>query len=172
MAKITLPVASCKRNQPLDIFYHNLADFKFSGGVPIDIATDANNTVLTGSFDLTMAEIDLIVANGGKVEQMLSAIMVTDWAALKTMQVPSTLPWYQNMITGVARAFTNWLNQGEVWYNASNQAIFYTNPRSKSADDYLTGAQIKIINDLAICDQITLAVANALIAAGGWVKYS
>jgi hypothetical protein len=171
MAKLTLPVAACKRNQPLDVFYHNLVDFKFNNGSEIEVAIDQTNVILTGSFDLQMTDIDSILTNGGKVEQMLSAIHVTDWTAMKALVVPSTLPWYLNMITGIARTFTNWLNQGEVWYNAQNEAIFFTNPRSKNAEDYLTGAHIKVINDLSVADQITIASANAMISGGGWTKY-
>lgn len=170
MSIITLPVNACKRSQPLDIFYHNLVDFRYNKGVLIDVQIDTNNAILTGSFDLPMADIEAIIINGGTVRQMLTAFHVTDWTALKATIVPNTLPWYLNMLTGIARTFTNWLNQGEVWYKA-NEAIFYSNPRSKNAEDYLYESHIKIINDMSMCNQITIESAEVLIAQGGWTKY-
>jgi hypothetical protein len=171
MNKITLPTAACKRGQALDVFYHNLVDFKYNNNVEIVVSVTNDSVILEGSFDLTIAEIELILASGGEITQMLSAIHVTDWTTFKATSTLTTLPWYLNLISGTVRTFANWLNQGEVWYNASNEALFYTNPRSTNAEDYLTGSQIKMITDMATAEHITLAAANALIAAGGWTKY-
>jgi hypothetical protein len=169
---ITLPTSACKRGEPLDIFYHNLVDFRYNKGVEIAVTVQDGSVILDGSFDLTITEIELILANGGEIAQMLSAIRCTDFGLFGPKLVPNTLPKWHNPITGTAKTFEEWLSWTyDAWWNLAGEVLFFTNVVGDSMDLYLTGTQIKILADYTENNHLTLAEAQALIVNPSWHKF-
>ena len=81
--------------------------------------------------------------------------------------IPERLKW-----DGTVKTFNDLLEVGaEIWEkNDNSQNIWYTNPFAGNENVYLTGSEMKIINDIdPQVDILTVADADAETASG-WTK--
>ncbi len=115
---------------------------------------DGNYLILddTGSrinLNINQSKLELLVANGGDVEEGILAIKVN--STFKDLPVDAGMPFELNAF-GEGRTYANWFVPGAEIYkeDAGNGYIFYTNPGAgvANASQYLKASQIKTIIDL------------------------
>lgn len=115
---------------------------------------DGNYLILddTGSrsnLDINQTKLELLVANGGDIEEGLFAVKVDD--TFKDLPIDAGMPFEKNVFSG-SRTYANWFVHGAQVYkeDAGNGFIFYTNPGAgvANASQYLKASQIKLIIDL------------------------
>jgi hypothetical protein len=172
MAKITLPKTACMRGGALDIWYHDLADFDES----ISRTLSGANVIIENNFDLSITEINNIITAGGTIEEMLTAVRISNWTTFRALLVPVGVEKSIDIFstTNAQLSFANWLRRGEVWHKSIDsvmQAVFYTNMNGATKDLYLKGVDIQALEVLDLTEHMKLADANALIIADSWIKY-
>ena len=106
----------------------------------------------TGSrinLNINQTKLELLVANGGDIEEGLFAVKVDD--TFKDLPIDAGLPFEKNVFSE-SRTYANWFVYGSQVYkeDAGNGYIFYSNPGAgvASASQYLKASQIKTIIDL------------------------
>ena len=115
---------------------------------------DGNYLILddTGSrinLNINQTKLELLVANGGDIEEGIFAIKVD--STFKDLPVDAGMPFELNAFSE-SRTYANWFVPGAEIYEegAGNGYIFYTNPGAgvANASQYLKASQIKTIIDL------------------------
>ena len=127
------------------------------------------HSVATGTIQLSIADIIDILGESGDVFEHLMAVRAP--IALLGQDVPDGLPERLKW-DGTVKTFNDWLLPGaEIWEKDTNDfIIFYTNPFSGNENVYLTGSEMKIIDDIdPSVDVITVADADAETSIG-WNK--
>jgi len=171
MSKIEIPIISVESGGPLFGFYYNNCTLRS------DVVKVTSDVLATASdnFDLSMAEIDAILDESGEVYEQLMAIRVTNMR-FRDSPVPDTLPNW-NKFNGVGdevhKSFSEWLVPGAEWWMKDDKSefIMYTNPFAGNADKYLTGSEIKIIEQInPIFVSVIKTSEVAAIVATGWTK--
>ncbi len=106
----------------------------------------------TGSrinLNLNQTKLELLVANGGDIEEGIFAVKVND--SFKDFTIDSGMPFELNAFSE-QRTYGNWFVPGAEIYkeDAGTGYIFYSNPGhgAATASQYLKGSQIKTIIDL------------------------
>ena len=106
----------------------------------------------TGSrinLNISQSKLELLVANGGDIEEGLFAIKVDN--TFKALPIDAGMPFEKNVF-GESRTYADWFVYGAQVYKeeAGNGYIFYTNPGAgvANAHQYLKASQIKTIIDL------------------------
>ena len=130
---------------------------------------DILHSVATGVIQLEIGDIDDILDAGGEVFQHLMAVRAP--RALLNQEVPEGIPERLKW-DGTVKTFNDLLEVGaEIWEkNDNSQNIWYTNPFAGNENVYLTGSEMKIINDIdPQVDILTVADADAETASG-WTK--
>lgn len=129
--------------------------------------TQNGNTIINGLINMSINDVGLILAQGGKVEEYLMAIKAPK--ALFDTPIPEGLP-QRLTFNGAIKTFDIWLVPGvELWLkDDDSEIIFYT--ATFANDNYLTGSEIKLIHDMTGVNALTVADAQAETASG-WTKY-
>jgi len=171
MSKIQIPIASVEIGGALQSWYYNNAMLRSD----VAKSTDDTYAYATDNFDFAIADIVSILDEGGEVFEYLMAIKAP--IALMSTNVPDTLPNYLKLDdtgTKVAKEFSDYLVPGvELWKKDTDDfIIFYTNPFAGNESSYLTGSEIKDIDDISpgLIDVMKIIDAQAEIAGGGWTK--
>lgn len=106
----------------------------------------------TGSrinFDIDQEALELLVTDGGDIEEGIFAIKVDD--TFEDLPIDAGMPFELNAF-GESRTYANWFVPGAEIYkeDAGDGYIFYTNPGHgiANASQYLKACQIKTIIDL------------------------
>ena len=170
MSIIKIPIAEVEVGGSLQSFYYDNCVIRSD----VSKITDDVWATATDNFDLSIGQVNSILLAGGEVYEHLMAVKAV--IGIMDFAVPSTLPNYLKLdgsATFVAKNFSDWLVPGvEIWKKDDDtEVLFYTNPFAKNETNYLTGSEIKIINDISPANIDILTIANAEIeTATGWTK--
>lgn len=166
MSKATMPIAEVRKGGSLEDLYYDSALIR----TDIEKSTTDTEAIAEGVFNMTINEINSILTAGGQVEGYLMAIRAPK--ALFDIDVPVDLP-NRLAFNGSIKTFEFWLVPGgEAWLKDDDlEIMLYTNPFAGNENVYLTGSEIKIINDInpGQINILTIAEAEAETASG-WTK--
>lgn len=108
----------------------------------------------TGSrinLNINQTKLELLVANGGDIEEGIFAIKVD--STFMDLPIDAGMPFEKNVFSE-SRTYANWFVYGSQVYkeDAGTGYIFYTNPGAgvAKASQYLKASQIKTIIDLDV----------------------
>lgn len=169
MSKLTIPISAVKTGGALFNWFYNNCTLRSD----VEKSTDSVNAYAIDNFDLSFANIETLLTQGGEIEFYLMAIHAN--IALLGDNVPVGLPnrlTYDTSGSQISKTFANWLVPGaEAWKKDDNSEIlFYTNPFAGNVDKYLKGSEIKLISDLAnTIEVLKISDAQALVASG-WTQ--
>lgn len=175
--KIILLKTSIEPGGALEILYEKLLSGNPYLAQTATESEDGEYLILddTGSrinLNINQTKLELLVANGGDIEEGIFALKVDD--TFKALPIDVGMPFEKNVF-GEGRTYADWFTYGAQVYkeDAGNGYIFYTNPGAgvAKASQYLKASQIKTIIDLdAAFSCMSTQKFKADYEGQGWTK--
>lgn len=170
MSKIELPIAEIEIGGSMQTWHYDNAIIRSD----VQKSTENGLAKIDGTIYMSIADVSQILTAGGEVFEYLMAVKAV--ISLLDADVPDPLPNNKTLdgtATEILKTFSGWLVPGsEIWKKDDDtEILFYTNPFAGNQDKYLTGSEIKVINDInpGNIDILTIEDAEVVVATG-WTK--
>ncbi len=171
--KFIVPTTSIQKTGSLEDFYYDL----LVGRDDLNKIQNGSNTEVTGNLELTLGQINQILAEGGEVYEYLVAVKADIGILGDDLSdgLPNRAMLDENAASEV-RKFKHWFeNTAEVWKkDTDDQIYFLSNPFGTSVSKYLKGSEIALIYTDFVstrnADIDTIAQFNAVVGGGGWTQ--